>query len=69
MEREQVSSSNLVSIGYEPESETLEVEFKTSGVYQYFNVPMFMHERLMTADSVGKFFNAGIKNAYPCSKV
>jgi len=69
MEREQVSSSNLVSIGYEPESETLEVEFKTSGVYQYFNVPMFMHERLMTADSVGKFFNAEIKNAYPCSKV
>jgi hypothetical protein len=69
MEREPVSSSNLVSVGYEAESETLEVEFKNTGVYQYFNVPAFMHERLMSADSVGKFFNVEIKNAFPCSKV
>lgn len=69
MEREPVISSNIASIGYEPESETLEVEFKTSGIYQYFNVPAFMHERLMAADSVGKFFNAEIKEAYPCGKM
>jgi KTSC domain-containing protein len=69
MEREPVSSSNLVSVGYEPESETLEVEFKNTGVYQYFNVPTFMHERLMSADSVGKFFNSDIKYAYAYSKV
>jgi hypothetical protein len=69
MEREPVSSSNLISVGYEPESETLEVEFKTSGIYQYFNVPQFMHERLLSADSVGKFFNAEIKQTYACSKV
>lgn len=69
MEREPVSSSNLVSVGYEPESETLEVEFKSTGVYQYFNAPSFMHERLMSADSIGTFFNVEIKNAFPCSKV
>lgn len=69
MEREPVISSNIASIGYESESETLEVEFKTSGVYQYFNVPTFMNERLMAADSVGKFFNAEIKEVYPCSKM
>jgi hypothetical protein len=69
MDRDPVSSSNLVSVGYEPDSETLEVEFKGTGVYQYYNLPTFMHERLMAADSVGKFFNAEIKNAYPCSKV
>jgi hypothetical protein len=68
MDRDLVSSSNLVSVGYDPDSETLEVEFKGTGVYQYFNVPTFMHERLMGADSVGKFFNAEIKNVYPCSK-
>lgn len=68
MEREPVSSSNIVSIGYEPDSETLEIEFKTSGIYQYFNVPLFIHERLMMADSHGKFFNAEIKEVYPCSK-
>ena len=69
MEREPVTSTNIASIGYEPDSETLEIEFKTSGVYQYFNVPTFMHERLMTANSVGIFFNAEIKNVYPCSKL
>ena len=69
MERVPVSSTNLVSIGYDPESETLEVEFKKSGTYQYFNVPLFMHERLMMADSVGRFFNAEIKHAYPVSKL
>ncbi len=69
MEREPVSSSSLISIGYDSGSETLEVEFKAGTVYQYFNVPDFMHERLMAADSQGKFFNAEIKNAYPFEKV
>lgn len=69
MDREPVSSSNIASIGYDASSETLEVEFIKTGVYQYFNVPSFMHERLMAADSVGIFFNAEIKNAYPCSKL
>jgi hypothetical protein len=48
MERVPVSSSNLISVGYEPSSEILEVEFK-GGVYQYYNVPQFMHEELMQA--------------------
>lgn len=69
VEREPVSSSNIVSIGFDPESETLEIEFKDSEIYQYFNVPQFVHERLMQADSIGKFFNVEIKHAYPYSKV
>jgi len=69
VEREPVTSSNIVSVGYEPTSETLEIEFKTTGVYQYLNVPQFIWERFMMADSVGKFFNAEIKNSYPCTKV
>ncbi len=69
MDRVPVSSSNIASVGYDPDSETLEVEFIKTGLYHYFNVPPFMHERLMSAGSVGIFFNAEIKNAYPCSKV
>jgi hypothetical protein len=69
MEREAVNSSNLVSVGYNPVSETLEVEFKNSGVYEYYNVPQFMYDRLMQAGSMGSFFNAEIKNNYACSKV
>lgn len=68
MEREPVNSSNLVSVGYDPSSETLEVEFK-GGVYEYYNVPQFMYDRLMEAGSIGTFFNAEIKNNYACAKL
>lgn len=68
MDRQVVSSSNLASVGYDPDSETLEVEFaKTGKVYEYYNVPQFMYDRLMEASSQGIFFNAEIRNAYGCS--
>ena len=69
MDRQSVSSSNIVSIGYEEASETLEVEFTNGRIYQYYNVPAFMFEQMTTATSVGQFFNANIKNAYSCSQV
>jgi len=70
MERKAINSSNIASIGYSPDSETLEIEFlKTGKVYEYLNVPQFMYDRLMEAPSQGIFFNAEIKNAYPCNAV
>jgi len=68
MEREMVTSSNVLSIGYEPFSNTLEVEFK-SGIYQYYNVPEPIYEELMKSDSKGKFMSTYIKPAYPYSRV
>lgn len=65
MERQSVSSSTLASVGYEPSSETLEIEFTNGSVYRYFNVPPFEHEQLMSATSHGVYFNANIKNRYP----
>lgn len=65
MERQPVSSSNLVSVGYDPNSETLEIEFKNVSIYRYLNVPSFEHERLMAAGSHGVYFNANIKDRYP----
>lgn len=69
MEREMVDSSTVLSIGYEPTSSTLEVEFKNGGLYQYYNVPEPIHQQLMASDSKGKFLHAYIKPAYPCSRV
>lgn len=65
MERQAVSSSNIASVGYDPISETLEIQFNSGSVYRYFNVPSFEHERLMSADSHGSYFNANIKGSYP----
>jgi len=70
MERVPVQSSNLVSVGYDAETLTLEVEFLRSGIYQYSGVPVEIHEGLLNAGSKGAFFNQAIKKGgYPCSKV
>lgn len=63
MERINVLSSNLASIGYELENKTLEIEFLNGGIYQYFNVPEKVYTGLMNADSHGKFLNDYVKKA------
>jgi len=69
MDRTTVSSSNLRSIGYEPESSTLEVEFNSGSVYQYHGVPQEVFDSLMQAGSKGTCFNANIKNSYGTTKL
>ena len=69
MERVPVESSTLVSVGYDPTSGTLEIEFR-NGIYQYFGVSAEIHEGLMSAGSKGAFFSQFIKKTgYPCSRI
>jgi len=63
MKRETVQSSNLASVGYHPASSTLEIEFHSEGVYQYFGVPRDVYEGLMKAASKGSYFHHSIKMA------
>lgn len=69
MNREPVVSSNIVAIGYDEPSQTLEVEFTNGAVYQYYNVTSALFEQLMQAGSKGQFLAYQIKNAYPFSRV
>jgi hypothetical protein len=69
MDRNYVTSSNVRSIGYDPTSGTLEVEFNNSFVYQYYGVPTHVYEALMAAPSKGQFINSQIKNMYGFSRV
>lgn len=69
MDRIPVSSSNLCAIGYDPDSQTLEVEFNNGRVYQYGGVPPFEYEALMGAASHGVYFNANIRNRYPTTEL
>lgn len=62
MKREQVKSSNLASIGYDADSEILEIEFKHGGIYQYSNLPFDVYDELINADSHGEYFSANIRN-------
>ncbi|GAB1576225.1 MULTISPECIES: KTSC domain-containing protein [Alcaligenaceae] len=69
MDRDPVASSTIIAIGYDEPSQTLEVEFKTGAVYQYYNVTQALFEQLMQAGSKGQFLAYQIKNAYPYSRV
>jgi KTSC domain len=62
MKRIPVQSSNLRSVGYDPSSEILEIEFLHGGVYQYHDVPASVHEELMAASSHGSYFDEYIKH-------
>lgn len=69
MDRDAVSSSNIMSAGYDPESETLEIEFKDGAVYQYYNVSEHLYEQFQAASSKGQFFHIYIRDAVPFSRV
>ncbi len=69
MQRTQVTSSNIQSIGYDENTQTLEVEFKNGGTYQYFDVPKHEFDALMSASSHGQYLAANIKGKYRYSKV
>ena len=63
-----VSSSDLKAVQYNPESQTLEIQFH-SGTYRYSDVPEAVHDGLMTASSHGKYFHQNIKGKYLYKKI
>lgn len=69
MTRTPVSSSNIVSIGYNSANQILEVEFKDSSVYEYFEVPSFLNDGLMRASSKGTFLAQRIKEKYRYQRI
>ena len=61
MERQAVKSSNLSEVGYDADTQVLEVQFKKGAIYQYFDVPVEVYDELMEAESIGKAFSTMIK--------
>jgi hypothetical protein len=68
MERISVVSSNVVSIGFDPVTATLEVEFNNGGIYQYFDVPEIIFQEFINAPSKGKFLSS-IKGNFRYTRV
>ncbi|MBU2509744.1 KTSC domain-containing protein [bacterium] len=69
MDRKNVDSSMIRSIGYDSGSSTLEVEFNSGAVWQYFDFPESLWYEFESAASHGKFFHREIKNQYSESRV
>lgn len=60
-------SSSIASVGYDPDTRTLEVQFTPTpyapkgAIYTYADVPPDVHADLLAAPSVGKFFHRAVK--------
>ena len=63
MQRQNVSSSNIHSIGYDGITGTLEVQFLNRSIYQYSHVPNHVYIGLMNASSHGSYLDRYVKKA------
>lgn len=69
MTRIPVLSEAIVSIGYDPKRQLLEIEFSHGHVYQYFKVPVDKYVALMNTAAHGHFFQEFIRDRYPYRKL
>jgi hypothetical protein len=66
--RQAVASSSIAAVGYDGETQTLEIEFSNGFVYRYFGVPADAFEGLLSAESKGQFFQRAIRGRYGYAK-
>lgn len=69
MDRVNVKSSNIKSIGHDPATNTMHVEFNNGGVYEYDDVPPEKHAALVNAHSIGAHFAQHIKGQHAYRKI
>lgn len=62
--RAPLESSAVNSVGYDPRTKALDVEFAGGAVYRYAPVPDRVVRQLLRAPSKGRFVNARIRDAY-----
>jgi len=64
-----VESSTLAWIAYDRTRELLLLEFNSRALYQYFGVPVTVHEALLRAPSKGRYFNQAIRGKFPFGRI
>ncbi len=67
--RTTVKSSQIYAIGYDYNTQVLEIEFVSGEIWQYQPVPLKVYEQLETASSKGKFFINEIKGRYHGNRI
>lgn len=69
MDMRPVSSSNISAVGYDPDTETLRVQFTNGSIYEYKNVPSVLFDEFLAAGSLGSFLNRNIRYSFPYEKI
>jgi hypothetical protein len=69
MNRTTVESSTMRSVGYDPQSRMMEIEFTSGHVYQYSDVPPEVYQGLVDAESQGRYFRQHIRGVFPSQRL
>jgi hypothetical protein len=69
MNREQVQSSMITSVGYDAQTAILEIEFRNGRTYRYFDVPEFLYRGFVLAASKGQYFSRRIDSRFRFEEV
>ena len=59
-----VKSSSIAAIGYDPDSLTLRLAFRSGGIYDYYGVPPQIADQFLHAASKGKYYSMFIKGHF-----
>jgi KTSC domain-containing protein len=69
MDRVPVSSSHITSVGYDPGSRVMHIEFHNGDIYEYKGVAEYHNNQLLNAASAGKHFHRNFKPNYEGVKI
>ena len=69
MQRFPIPSTEFTQVGYQEDSETLEIQFVKGGVYQFFNVPSSVFDEFMSAPSREGYYHSKIGERFPCTRI
>jgi hypothetical protein len=64
-----VESSSLAAIGFDGTVNELYVSFRNGKVYRYFQVPSSVHRALLSAPSLGRYFNETVRDRFPSQRL
>lgn len=64
IQREDVRSTSLRSVGYHRALRVMEIEFRSGSLYRYRHVPVSAYEALIQAKSKGRHFSEQMRGHY-----
>ena len=69
MDRKNVSSSSIRSIGFDERNRVLEVEFNDGRINQYSGVSADIHRRLVSAPSIVSYFRDNVEESFTAKRI
>ncbi len=69
MNRTTVGSPGIAQVGYEEGSETLEIEFVSGKVFQFYNVPLKLFDQLMKSSQKELYYESNILVRFPYTRI